>query len=101
MAQLAERRERVMYEIDKKCQKCKNNGTVICNRCDMFYDEFEPIDRAPQTNADRIRSMSDEALAGKFEEVQLEAAKAYGNDDMLLVGELRKYWLDWLRKEAE
>lgn len=54
-----------------------------------------------KTNADRIRSMSDEELAGKFEEVQLEAVRAYGNDNLLLAGELQKYWLDWLRKEAE
>ena len=33
-----------MHEIDKKCQKCKNNRTAICNRCDMYYDEFDPIE---------------------------------------------------------
>lgn len=53
------------------------------------------------TNADRIRSMTDEELADKFEEVQLNTVKAYGNDDMLLAGELRKYWLDWLKEEAK
>ncbi len=41
-----------MYETDEKCRKCKNNGTAICNRCDMYYDEFDPIDRPPETNAD-------------------------------------------------
>ena len=54
-----------------------------------------------KTNADRIRSMSDEELASKFEEIQLESVRAYGNDNLLLAGELRKCWLDWLRKEAE
>ena len=53
-----------------------------------------------KTNADRIRGMPDEELASKFEEIQLQAAKAYGNDDMLLAGELREYWLDWLKREA-
>lgn len=53
------------------------------------------------TNADKIRAMSDEELADKFEEVQFNTVKAYGNDDMLLAGELRKYWLDWMKKEDE
>lgn len=52
-----------MYEMDEKCRKCKNNGKAICNRCDMFYDEFDPIDKPEQTNADRIRAMTDEDLA--------------------------------------
>ena len=55
-----------MYEMDEKCRKCKNNGTAICNRCDMFYDEFDPIDKPKQTNADRIRAMTDEELANLF-----------------------------------
>lgn len=55
----------------------------------------------PKTNADRIRAMTDEELADKFEEVQLNTVKAYSNDDKLLAGELRKYWLDWLRQGAE
>ena len=54
----------------------------------------------PITNADRIRSMSDEELADKFEVIQLETVKAYGNDILLLKGELKKYWLDWLKEEA-
>ena len=53
-----------------------------------------------KTNANRIRFMTDEELADKFEEIQLKTAKAYGNDDLLLKGELKKYWLDWLSKEA-
>ena len=60
-----------------------------------------PIQIKPKTNADCIRSMSDEELADKFEEIQLKTGKAYGNDDMLLAGELREYWLDWLKQEAE
>ena len=55
----------------------------------------------PITNADRIRAMTDEELADKLEEIQLKTVKAYGNDDLLLKGELKKYWLDWLRKEAD
>lgn len=54
----------------------------------------------PKTNADRIRSMTDEELSDKFEEIQLNTVKAYGNDDLLLKGELKKYWLDWLKQEV-
>lgn len=53
------------------------------------------------SNADKLRSMSDEELADKFEEIQLKTVKAYGNDDLLLKGELKKCWLDWLREEAK
>ena len=55
----------------------------------------------PQTNADTLRAMTDEELADKFEEIQLKTVKAYGNDDLLLKGELKKYWLDWLKEEAK
>ena len=55
--------------------------------------------RKPKTNADRIRSMTDEELAGKFEEIQLKTVRAYGNDDLLLKGELKGYWLDWLKEK--
>lgn len=58
---------------------------------------FEP---PVKTHGDAIRAMSDEELADKFEEIQLKTVKAYGNDDLLLKGELKKYWLDWLRQEV-
>ena len=60
-----------------------------------------PILRKPKTNADRIRAMSDEELADMFEESQLKTVKAYGNDHLLLKGELKKYWLDWLKQEVK
>lgn len=88
-------------------------GVPLMERLNKFYDDHEwcgdagldcfeliyEVPPKPATNADRIRSMSDEELAGKFEEVQLNTIKAYGNDDMLLAGELRKYWLDWLKQK--
>ena len=60
-----------------------------------------PKPRKLTTNADCIRAMTDEELADKFEEIQLKTVKAYGNDDLLLKGELKKYWLDWLKEEAK
>ena len=83
---LAETANRVLDEY-------KYNGKTIREWADLIAN--------PKTNADRIRSMSNEELAGKFEEVQLTTVKAYGYDDGLLAGELRKYWLDWLKQEAE
>ena len=81
-----------MYEMDEKCRKCKNNGTAICNRCDMFYDEFDPIDKPKQTNADRIRAMADEELA----EFISGKARTFGE-------EYEGYMsaLDWLKQEVE
>lgn len=64
-----------------------------------FLVQYEPPQ--PQTKADLIRAMSDEELADKFEEIQLKTVKAYGNDDLLLKGELKEYWLDWLKQEAD
>ena len=44
---------------ETKCGKCKiQRGRPVCNSC-FSYDKFIPI---AITNADRIRSMSDEEL---------------------------------------
>ena len=45
---------------ETKCGKCKiQRGRPVCNSC-FSYDKFIPI---AITNADRIRSMSDEEFA--------------------------------------
>lgn len=97
-----------MYNYCKTC--CHDDGDIgFCDKC--YYNhileekgipptEYEAKPK-PITNADRIRAMSDDELADKFEEIQLKTVKAYGNDDLLLKGELKKYWLDWLKKEVE
>lgn len=71
------------------------NGLDVCPVC----GKPSTIGK-PQANADRIRSMTDEELAGEFEKIQLKTVRAYGNDDLLLKGELKGYWLDWLREEV-
>ena len=81
-----------------RCEMCgewpdcpwKTDPEIMCG-------EFHP---KPMTNAMKIRSMTDEELADKFEEIQLKTVKAYGNDDLLLKGELKKYWLDLLKEEV-
>ena len=85
------------------CAPCKRQHKMVLwnESCEKIWLISEKLAYGNPTNADRIRSMSDEELAGKFEEIQLQAAKAYGNDDMLLAGELREYWLGWLKHEAK
>lgn len=85
------------------CVYCTEDGY-----CKKYSDEEvtswcvqSPCKDEKPSNADRIRSMTDEELADKFEEIQLKTVKAYGNDDLLLKGELRGYWLDWLKQEVE
>lgn len=63
------------------------------------------------TNADRIRSLSDEELAEFLEAIIsqrqqtiLENLNGIGIDDVNLVefpSEAKQFWLDWLKKEAE
>lgn len=53
-----------------------------------------PIQRKPKTNADRIRSMSDEELAAWIAEHPVVAA--YDNNN-----QQHRRWLDWLKQEAE
>ena len=69
--------------------------SVTCVECGLLRKNYKPM-----TNADRIRAMSDEELADKFEEIQLNTVKAYGNDYLLLKGELKKYWLDWMKQKV-
>ncbi len=103
------------------CQHCQNNPMAVdvwMNKPNVAVDHIDakPFGNGhdvcpvcgkpttigkPKTKADRIRAMSDEELADKFEEIQLQTVKAYENDYLLLKGELKKYWLDWMRQEAE
>lgn len=78
--------------------KCKNADFIEpkdCENCEQYHSKYKP------TNADRIRQMTDEELAEYLEEVELAAVRAYSNDDLLLKGELSKWWLKRLKKEAK
>lgn len=66
------------------CQTCKHNK--VCNE-KRFADECYAF--KPQTEADRIRAMTDEELARLF--IGIEAHK---------VGNYNTSWLDWLKEEA-
>ena len=57
------------------------------------YDPDEFFNRKKPTNADRIRAMSDEELARKFNAIE-SSGLFYGPGGL-------KYWLDWLKQEAD
>ena len=78
------------YETNHTCN-CKHNSNSRdnepCCRCD-----------SKQTNADRIRSMTDEELAGFLKEVKEDYQWANPDyPDCEDCGE----WLNWLKSEAE
>ena len=71
---------------ETKCGKCKiQRGRPVCNSC-FSYDKFIPI---VITNADRIRSMSDEELADFIRELNEECI------------DCKDIVLEWLQSEAE
>lgn len=56
-----------------------------------------PKPRKPTTNADRLRSMSDEELAELMHDVTWEGRKTVEDPEAFKTVE---EWLDWLQKEA-
>ena len=76
---------------ETKCGKCKiQRGRPVCNSC-FSYDKFIPI---AITNADRIRSMSDDELAEWLTKI---------TDDAQLDAETKcdYQWAEWLQSEVE
>ena len=77
--------------IDVRCPLCKNRysceqmGMIPFEHCGMFV--IDDTIKRHKTNADRIRSMTDEELA----------------DWLVMNGNGSDYqtWLDWLRQEAQ
>ena len=70
---------------------CCNSGATQCmNRCKLSCDTIVPI-----TNAERIRSMSDEELAQHFAILMADTRDgvAYSTDE--------DRWFDWLQQPAE
>ena len=82
----------------KICNNCKNRG--MKRRCDLYTsmstyaEKCKDFEEKKQTNADRIRSMSDEELADFIEMKQFFALANNGTD-----GE--EYTLKWLQSEVE
>ena len=80
---------------ETKCGKCKiQRARPVCNSC-FSYDKFIPI---AITNADRIRSFSDEELAEFLCKVKSDyqwADHEFPNEEEC--GE----WVEWLQSEVE
>ena len=85
-----------------KCRNCKHNtlreeSGEQYSWCEIVHDNlYIDIERecehyAQATNADRIRSMTDEELAKEFAKIE--------NDPYN--GATIGFWLDWLREEAD
>lgn len=77
------------------CSQCADKSCMGYDSRISECEDFKPI-----TNADRIRSMTDEELAMWINDVTTNALS------VLALGSNKQtktifYWLDWLRKEAE
>lgn len=92
-----------------KCNNCKNleakdNGFDAYSWCEKINDcPHEDIERdcedyIPMTNADRIRSMTDEELASFLKEVKEDYQ--WANPDYPDCDDCGK-WLEWLQSEEE
>lgn len=71
------------------------------SECDAFNQEMI---NAPQTNADRIRAMSDEELAQFLDDTQrmeCESIHVLNGDGTLKYQSLVNGWLRWLQQPAE
>ena len=85
---------------ETKCGKCKiQRGRPVCNSC-FSYDKFIPI---AITNADRIRSFSDEELADFIEQVSTDSMEtiSFGTKEYEEIWEHKETALQWLQSEVE
>ena len=83
-----------------RCEKCKHKDVSVkkypCSKCDsVTNDLFEP---KKQTNADRIRSMSDEELAEFLCKVKSDYQWL---DHEFPSEEECEEWVEWLQSEVE
>ena len=60
-----------------------------------------PKERKPQTNADRIRAMTDEELASFIDHISGCPPKREDCDCIESEDDCEACWLDWLRQEAK
>ncbi len=94
-------------EVMTALRSCTQEG-----ECDRCLDGKDSVDatafayaekKKPMTNADRIRSKSDEELAALFEEYG-DCPPRYcphdGKGTKITRIDCRECWIDWLRQEA-
>ena len=76
-------------KLDMKCINCNSYFSFD----ELYKTKIAEIVK-PQTNADRIRSMTDEELAEYLDGVCHDLWQMF-------VADPQKMWLDWLKQEAE
>lgn len=82
------------------CFDCKNRSGFPNGTCPLChdYDRYEP--RA-KTNADRIRAMTDEELAGFLASVTNDASeKGLRVKGFMDTRYSQKSWIDWLKQDV-
>lgn len=91
----------------KLCGHCRNRGKN--SRCNLYTEisnyaekckDFKP---KKQTNADRIRSMSDEELAEFIEQISTDSMEtiSFGTKEYEEIWEHKETALKWLQSEVE
>ena len=72
-----------------------------CPHCQSEFDLRRSIDVRKETNADRIRSMTDEELS-EFILCGCDGRSCIGNiyDNEPVLKQCKQCWLDWLKQEA-
>ena len=92
--------------MSRSCKECMHHNPdfidKVCLHCNWseFTEEPSNFKPKPATNADRIRSMSDEELAMWINDVTTDALS------VLTLGSNRQtksifYWLNWLEQRVE
>ena len=85
------------------CVMCKNEGDDfydLCCECEYPENSDDPpakYEPKPMTNADRIRSMSDEELADFITD---DMCGLICGDPLACEGQCKQKMLDWLKKEV-
>ena len=79
--------------------KCNNCRGFISLQDGKFYEYVEKPFMPPQTNADRIRAMSDEELLDFFRYRGCPPDRLTGK--CVKVGVCEECWADWLKQPAE
>lgn len=91
----------------KICNNCKNRGRK--RRCDLYTsmstyaEKCKDFEEKKQTNADRIRSMSDEELADFIEQISADSMDtiSFGTKNHEEIWEHKETALKWLQSEVE
>ncbi len=89
---------------NEKMFPCSAAGCPLFGDCLVEYEKEHKKNTAkPQTNADRIRAMSDELLATQFTQVVKETIKVLTNLDVPdeLSNEIRSNLLEKLKQPAD